>query len=315
LPYIDVSMRLKLNGNFMTKTSFAQLSDRALIAVSGSEAEAFLQGLITNDISLLDDKVWLYAGLLTPQGKILFEFFIARQNNGFMLDCALGAKDELIKRLGFYKLRADVSFTALDDKYQMAALWSQSGKIELTFLPEGALCFPDPRLEAAGMRLALPVESLEGFIEQNGLALLDLEHYHQHRISLGLADSADIGSGEHFIHECNFDQLHGVSFSKGCYIGQEVVSRVEHRATARKRMLPVEIKGPPPQAGAIVKAGDKSIGEVLSQADNRAIILLRLDHAEAALAQGLLLTAGDATLHIIAPDWAKFQVPGTQEHA
>jgi len=299
----------------MTKTSFTQLSDRALIAVSGSEAEAFLQGLITNDLSSLDDKAWLYAGLLTPQGKILFEFFIARQNDGFVLDCALAVKDELIKRLGFYKLRADVSFTALADKYQMAALWSQGGTLALTSLPEGALSFPDPRLDAAGMRVALPVESVEGFVEKNDLTSLGLEQYHQHRISLGLADSADIGSGEHFIHECNFDQLHGVSFSKGCYIGQEVVSRVEHRATARKRMLPVEIKGPLPQTGASVNAGDKSIGEVLSLADNRAIILLRLDHAEAALAEGLLLTAGDATLQIIAPDWAKFQVPGTQEHA
>lgn len=165
------------------------------------------------------------------------------------------------------------------------------------------------------MRIALPVDSLDDFIEKNALTPRDLEHYHQHRISLGLADTVDIGSGEHFIHESNFDQLQGVSFSKGCYIGQEVVSRVEHRATARKRMLPVEIDGPPPQAGTIVKAGDKSIGEVLSSADGRAIALLRLDHAQTALAQGEPLMAGEARLQIIAPDWAKFPVPGTQEHS
>ena len=224
--------------------------------------------------------------LLTPQGKILFDFFVVKTAEGYLLDCAASQLEELTKRLMFYRLRAKVAIAERKD-------------LEVGVSPErpsGMTAYADPRTPLIGWRM----------IAEKG-KLPTGTGYDAARIALGLADSdGDIGSGELFPHEANFDQLGAVSFSKGCYIGQEVVSRMEHRATARSRILPVTFDGAAPPRGAAIKSADKIIGSVLSSAGNAALALLRLDRMAEAT-QPLLTDAVRVRVH--KPAWIKYDVP------
>lgn len=298
----------------MPSQFICHLTDRALINITGPDTEAFLQDLITNDLSQLGKTGWLYASLLTPQGKVLFDFFLTRHDDGFYCDCARAMRDDLMKRLTFYKLRADVHLAAVEDGRGIVAIWPQPDKSAFK-LPDGMIIFDDPRLLEAGLRGIISGEKLDAFAGQNGLSLVDLTQYHAHRLSFGLADSIDIGSGERFVHECNFDQLNGVSFSKGCYIGQEVVSRVEHRATARKRMIPVKLDPADYAERRQITANDRPIGDILSHSDTHALALIRLDLAEKAQSDGVPLMAGAAVAKISIPDWANFDNSDTKKSA
>ncbi len=269
------------------------LAGRAIIEVSRSEARAFLHSLVTNDVAALGEGDAQWAGLLTPQGKILFDFFIlARPGGIFWLDVSAAASGDLARRMEMYKLRRDVDITPRPD------LAVAAGEAQ------GAIAaFADPRLPAFGARAVLTAQ-------QAAKLQADASAYHAARIAAGLPDSdADIGSGRLFPHEANFDQLNGVSFTKGCYIGQEVVSRMQHRGLARNRLVPV-IADAPLETGAPVTAGEKPLGEVFSTAANRAIALVRLDRAASAIEAGIPLLAGDRPLRLVRPSWASFGVPG-----
>ena len=258
-----------------------QLTGRAVVAITGADAAGFLQGLVTADVQGLAEGQSAYAALLTPQGKILHDFFVLRRDAGFLLDVAAGQLDSLVQRLGIYKLRAAVTIT---------------GKPELNVIvsPEAG-DYADPRTAAIGYR-AMTERTAAG---PDG-------PYHAARIALGLADSErDLGSGEYFPHEANLDQLGAVSFTKGCYVGQEVVSRMEHRGTARSRILPVSVAGSAPAKGAAVEAGGKPVGTVLSSAGETALAILRLDRLHEATEP--LLTEG-RTVRVIKPDWARFEI-------
>jgi folate-binding protein YgfZ len=149
-----------------------------------------------------------------------------------------------------------------------------------------------------------------------GAELVDAAEYEAHRIALGVPRGGlDFIYGDAFPHETDMDQLHGVDFEKGCYVGQEVVSRMEHRGTARTRVVPVAYDGYAPDAGAGITAADKPIGTFGSSADGRALALIRLDRAADALAAGSLLTAGGATLRLVKPEWARFAWPGDTKAA
>ena len=269
------------------------LPARAVLEISGAEARDYLQSLVTNDAGRLKAGQAMWAGLLTPQGKILFDFFILdAAGERFLLDVAADMRDALAQRLAMYKLRRAVEIAPRDDLAVAAGA------------PEGALAvFDDPRLAAMGRRAIIPAERAEGLL--GGAAA-----YETRRISLGLPDSdADIGSGKLFPHEANFDQLNGVSFTKGCYVGQEVVSRMQHRGTARNRLLPVSAEAPLTPRMKITGA-DKPIGEVTSASGGRAIALIRLDRAAAAIDAGAPLLAGDIPVRLVRPEWARFDVPG-----
>ena len=275
-------MVLMANSSFLMQVR----RDRAVLSLEGAEAENFLHNLVTADILGLAEGEARYAALLTPQGKILFDFFVVKSAEGYLLDCAASQLEELTKRLMFYRLRAKVVITERKD-------------LEVGVSPErpaGMMAYTDPRTSLIGWRV----------IAEKG-KLPPGTGYDQTRIALGLADSdGDIGSGELFPHEANFDQLGAVSFTKGCYIGQEVVSRMEHRATGRSRILPVTFDGAAPPRGAVIKSADKIIGTVLSSAGRAALALLRLDRM--AEATGPLLT--DAVrVHVHKPAWIKYDVP------
>ncbi len=276
------------NGNeatAMQKFDFqaGTLPGRAVIAVRGPEAAHFLHNLLTADIDHLAEGEATYAALLTPQGKILFDMLVLKQGDGFLIDCAAAQRADLLKRLAMYKLRAKVEIAARDDL---------AVRVSPVAVPGG---YRDPRSEAIGWRvIGAPGGEAEG--------------YEAACIAAGLADSAaDLGSGEFFPHEANLDQLGGVSFKKGCYVGQEVVSRMEHRGTARSRILPVSVDGPMPAKGTDIRSGDKQVGTLLSSSGSNALALIRLDRLAEATAP---LLANGASVTVKKPAWARYEVPG-----
>ena len=254
----------------MSAGSIAYLDDRAVVRVSGPDAAAFLQGLITNDMALLESQPAIFAGLLSPQGKALFEFLIAKLGDGFGLAVASSAASGLANRLAMYKLRAKVEIGA-----GVAQAW-----------PPGT---NDPRLPG-----------LEGAATG----------YNTHRISLGVPEGGkDYAFGELFPHEAMFDQLNGVSFSKGCYVGQEIVARMQHRGTARSRFLIVDADAPLPPMGTPVLAGDKPLGQIGSNAGKQGLALIRLDRLADAYAAKAPITTGGVSIRLSKPAYATFEVP------
>jgi hypothetical protein len=275
-------MVLMANSSFLMQIR----RDRAVLGLEGTESENFLHNLVTADVLRLADGEARYGALLTPQGKVLFDFFVVKAAEGYLLDCAASQLEELTKRLMFYRLRAKVAIT---DRKDLEVGVSPAE-------PSGMISYADPRTSLIGWRV----------IAEKG-TLPTGTGYDAARIALGLADSdGDIGSGELFPHEANFDQLGAVSFTKGCYIGQEVVSRMEHRATGRSRILPVTFDGAAPPRGASIKSADKVIGSVLSSAGHAALALLRLDRMAEAT-QPLLTDAVRVRVH--KPAWIKYDVP------
>lgn len=298
----------------MGASHITELRRRTVVALSGPEARAFLQRILTSDIDTVSQDRAAYAALLTPQGKILFDMFVAQAGDRFLVDCAASQKDELVKRLTFYKLRAQVDIEDMGSDHAVAALWGDDAQPGAgAAAGEHGLCaFADPRTPEAGLRVVAPRAALDRLADLFGAEQADELSYDRHRIALGLGDSdADIGSGRTFPHEANLDQFGGVDFTKGCYVGQEVVSRMQHRGTARKRILPVRFDGAPPAEGAEIAADGKSLGTMLSGVEGMGLALLRLDRMEVAFADGAALSADGKALVPVRPGWARFPVPGT----
>ena len=283
----------------MSQCNAALLSDRSVVRVTGPAARSFLQGLITNDIDKAKPGGAIHSGLLTPQGKILFDFFVVPAGDGFLLELAKAKSGELAQRLGFYRLRAQVEI-AEDPSFAVAASWGAPPK-----LPEGAIAHADPRLPALGLRVLFPANE---DARNLGCALASEDEYHAHRIALGVPEGGrDYAFGDAFPHEAMFDQLAGVDFNKGCFVGQEVVSRMEHRGTARKRIAGVEGEGPLPSSGTEITAGGAPIGTLGSVSGSSGLALLRLDRAEEAKAAGQPLRAGEVTVALRIPAWARLK--------
>lgn len=286
----------------MTTCSIAELSDRTAIRVSGADAHKFLQDVVTNDVTNAVDGKAVHAALLTPQGKILFDFFLLDRGDHLLLECGRETVDEFIRRLTFYRLRAAVEFEDLSDEVKIWAAWDGTPA-----LADNAIMYPDPRLEALGSRAIIQASDE---ISQTACDVADEDAYHRHRISLGVPEAdRDYPLGETFPHEADYDQLAGVDFHKGCYVGQEVVSRVQHRGTARKRIVPVRGSAEL-SAGAPVSVGDTNIGVMGSVSGDRGLAMVRLDRAEKAISQGQSLRAGDVEISLEQPSWASFVVPG-----
>jgi folate-binding protein YgfZ len=279
----------------------APLPDRAAIRVAGTDARNFLQGLITNDIGRASDGTAIHAGLLSPQGKILFDFFVVPLGNAYLLECAKVESSELAKRLGFYRLRAGVEI-AEEPGLSVAAVWGGTPS-----LPEGAIAYADPRVPDLGYRVLLPDGG-----DVSALACADASQgdYHAMRIGLGVPEGGrDYAFGDSFPHEALFDQLNGVDFAKGCFVGQEVVSRMEHRGTARKRVVPVEGDAGLPEPGTSIEADGQPVGTLGSVSGASGLALIRLDRATEAIEAGVQLKAGGVAVKLRKADWARFAVP------
>lgn len=260
-----------------------KLAGRQVISITGDGAVAWLDNLVTCELGGLAPGQAAYGALLTPQGKILYDMFVIRDGERVLLDT--GDADGLLKRLLIYRLRAK-----LDIRIEAALGVGASSE-----RADRGIVFADPRQAALGFR---SIAAKDLLIEGDG--------YDARRIRLGIADcAADFASESVFPHEINMDQFGGVSFTKGCYVGQEVVSRMQHRGTARNRILPVRFDGPAPPAKTEIKSGDTRIGETLSTCGQRGLTLVRIDRLAETSAP---LTAGSATLHIERPDWFKINV-------
>jgi tRNA-modifying protein YgfZ len=285
------------------------LPDRGVVKVAGDDARRFLNGLVTNDMAKVAPGNPRFAALLTPQGKIIVDFIIAEapapDGGGFFLDCPRALVPELVEKLNFYKLRAKVICEDLSDVLGVMAVWNGAGDSEY------GLSYPDPRLPALGTRVMLPPHVAAEAAADLGATLADAESYDAHRIALGIPRGGfDFIYADTFPHEADMDQLNGVDFDKGCYVGQEVVSRVEHRASARSRVLPIAYDEFSPLSGLPITAGDKQVGTLGSTAKGRGLALMRLDRIETAIADGIPLEAGGIAIHPVKPDWAKFDWPG-----
>jgi folate-binding protein YgfZ len=263
----------------------ASLPDRGVVSVSGADSAGFLQGLLTNDVEGLAPGQARYAALLTPQGKILFDVIVVRAPDAggpvFLIDCGAAQAADLAKRLGFYKLRAKVAIADESAARAVAAFWGgELGAIE------GGLLYADPRDPRLGWRAILPRPIADG---------VGPEHAGEYEgLRIGVVapkGGVDFAYGDAFPHDVNLDLLHGLDFDKGCYVGQEVVSRMKHRGTARRRIARVKLAGPPPAPGAPVMDRELAVGMLGSSSGREALALLRLDRVEDAAAAGRILSA------------------------
>ncbi len=279
----------------------AFLPDRGVVKVSGEDARDFLNGLVTTDATLLRPGLGRFGALLTPQGKIIVDFLIteapAGHGGGFLIDCPRALAQALADKLGFYKLRAKVAVENLSDSLGVLAAWDGKPAVE----PE--LAFSDPRSTALGWRILVPPELVQKAADLIGADLVDSSAYDAHRIASGVPRGGlDFTYGDAFPHETNMDRLHGVDFEKGCYVGQEVVSRMQHRGTARTRTVRVILEGFSPEPGAAILAGEKPVGTMGSTAGPHGLALIRIDRAADALEAGTALTAGGLAVRLADPD-------------
>jgi tRNA-modifying protein YgfZ len=272
------------------------LENRAVIALTGAEARDFLQGLITNDMEACREGGAIYAALLTPQGKILFDFFVVPNGeNRWLIDCAAARGADLIKRLTLYRLRAKVEIAGRPD-LAVGAMWDNGDAIASQ---TDLLLYPDPRLRDLGFRM-IGSKTLLAEATRN-MAPGD---YDAHRLKLGVPDSADIPSDQVFALDAGFEELMGVSFKKGCYVGQEVTARMKHRASARKRFLIAEIPGEI-ASGTPLEAGGRELGTLASGKNSHALALVRLDRLDDAQGKQVPITAAGRQVILRRPGWLK----------
>lgn len=286
--------------------SYAILDDRCVIGLSGPDAKSFLQGLITNDVDKLTADGALYAALLSPQGKFLHDFFLSEWAEGLTIESECARKDDLLRRLTTYRLRADVTIEDISDRYEVVALWGDSLG-EAPAGPNGARLYGDPRLAALGWRALIDRDSNEAALFGADWAEVNTAAYDARRIALGVPDgSRDLLIDKTFALEGNFEELNGVDFDKGCYVGQENTTRQKHRGAVRKRLMRVDIEGEVPPPDTPIMLGDREAGTMRSSAAQSGIAVLRLEQIKLAADTGQALIAGDARLTPIKPDWANY---------
>jgi tRNA-modifying protein YgfZ len=273
-------------------TRSAYLRDRAVLRVSGADAANFLQGLLTNDVEALAAGEARYCALLTPQGKILFDFFVVREAgapNSFLVDCPADQAADLARRFGFYRLRAKATIEDLSADLGVAAIWDGA--------PDAAMAgivFADPRDARLGFRVIAP------HAEAVAVGESDLAAYEALRIALGVPKGGiDFPYGDIFPHDANMDLLHGIDFDKGCYVGQEVVSRMSHRGALRKRIVRLHLAGAAPDPGTPVVDGELAVGTLGSAAEGVALAQMRTDRIDEARAAGRILTAGGVPVEAV----------------
>jgi folate-binding protein YgfZ len=260
----------------------AILPERGVVEVTGEDRVAFLQGLVSNDVAEAAPGRAVFAALLTPQGKWLADFFLVAEEGRLLLDCERAQAGMLAQRLGRFRLRSKVALRDLSGEMAVAVGWGEAP------MPAGAVA--DPRLEGAGWRLVSatppPADASAG-------------DWDAHRLALGLPEGGrDLVAEQSLLLEAGFDELHGVSWSKGCYMGQELTARTKYRGLLKRRLVPVEVEGPLPAPGTAVMAEGAEMGEMRSGRGALGIAQLRLEALD-----GRLLRCGEAVLRPRIPGW------------
>jgi hypothetical protein len=293
--------------------AYAALPARGVIEINGEDRASFLQGLVSNDVTKVSPHRAIYAALLTAQGRYLFDFFIIAQGEALYLDAEASRLADLQRRLSIYKLRAKISLSDASARFAVAAAWGDGTPQALGLRGDngaakefaGGVAYLDPRLEALGARFLLPRENIDA-TRHAGFAASDAATYDRHRLALGVPDGTrDLTPEKALLMESGFDELNGIDWQKGCYMGQELTARMKYRALVKKRLLPVVIEGADVAPGTEITQGGSEAGEMLSTRDGRGLALLRLDAVEAAQNNGADLKAGAAFIRPQKPDWLK----------
>ena len=295
-------------------SGYVVLAERGLVSLRGDDARGLLQGVISTDIERVTPATASYGALLTPQGKYLFDFVIVQMGDALLLDTERARAGDLLRRLLMYRLRAKVEIADRSDELEVAAVLGDdlAARLDLPAQPGAArplkdgIVLIDPRLAQLGGRAVLPRGHSAATLEEIGFAALSPAAYEQARLALGVPDGRDLVVDRSTLLESGFEELHGVDFKKGCFVGQELTARMKYRGLVRKRLMPVAFEGPPPAPGTPIRLDGKDAGEMRSGQDGRGIALLRLEQvARAAEGRGPLLA--DATEVIPhKPDWARF---------
>ena len=292
----------------MPDLSFCPLGHRALLTLGGTDRASFLQGLVSADVRRADGQTALYGAFLTPQGKFLHDFFLAAADDRLLLEVERAGREDFRQRLSRFKLRAKIELAA-DEGWQVFALFGGDAAARFALKPHaGVACrwrdglvMVDPRLAEAGLRAWLPAQDVAALADL-GFTAADPAAWDARRIALGLADgSRDLQPEKTLLLEAGFDELHGVDWQKGCFMGQEVTARSKYRGQIRKRLLPVRIDGPPPPPGTPILSGGQEAGEMRSHAGQIGLAMLRLEHCS----PETILTAGQARLTPQPPAWMR----------
>ncbi len=296
----------------MPPIAYTHLTNRGIISVTGSDSRDFLQGIISNDITLVSPNKTIYAALLTPQGKYLFDFFISQSGEKLLIECEKDRVPDLMKRLRIYKLRANADLVDETETYSIFAIWGDDAaqatglhnERGLAHEISGGTQFIDPRLNTAGVRSVLPIEVAEAQLQSLAAEPASASDYDLHRLKLGLPDaSRDLVVDKAILIESGFDELNGVDWNKGCYMGQELTARTKYRGLVKKRLISVFIEGAAPEPGTPIMVGDKNAGEMRSSNAGHGIALLRLDQLNNEAAEYI---CDQAILRPNKPTWADF---------
>jgi len=298
----------------MAALSWALLGDRGVLEIAGEERVPFLQGLVSNDVAKAGPSRAIHAALLTAQGRYLHDFFIVAAGDALVLDAEAARLDDLRRRLSLYKLRSKVTIAPASERWEIAAAWGDGVARALGLDDEagaaraiaGGIAYIDPRLASLGARLLVPKGEAARALEGAGFAPAPRDEYDRMRLALGVPDgSRDLAVEKALLVESGFDEMNGIDWQKGCYIGQEITARMKYRALAKKRLVPVDVEGALPPPGTPVLFGDEEAGELCSGRDGAALALLRTELVEKAEETGAALVAGGAKLRPRIPAWAR----------
>ncbi len=292
-------------------TGYAVLERRGVVAVAGEDRAAFLQGLVSNDVTQVREDHAAYALFLTPQGKFLHDFLLIESGGALLLDPEMERRADLLRRLKMYKLRSKIALEDRADSFRVVVAFG-AGALAALGLPEeagaarpfgGGVAVTDPRLPALGARLYLPADGLAA-LDAVGLERREIADYDRLRLSLGVPDgAADMVPEKAIPLENRLDALNAISWSKGCYMGQELTARTKYRALIKKKLFPVTLDGPLPAPGAVVTMGEKEVGEIRSGLDNHALALLRLEDIGKQTGNSPRLQVDGVALSWRAPEW------------
>lgn len=273
---------------------FSLLPHRSVIAVGGPDRADFLQGLISNDTTKVGPGRAIWAALLTPQGRFLNDMFVVEDGDGtFLMETERERAAALAKKLKMYTLRSKVTVEDRSEAMDVAVVFG-SGADKVVPVT-GATAFVDPRLPELGARVLAPAGQMAKLL---GLPEAPVTDYEALRLELGVPDgSRDLPVEKALLLESGFDELHGVDWQKGCYMGQELTARTKYRGLIKRRLFPVKIEGALPPPGTPVERDGREVGEIRSGLGNRALAMLQLDAADGPL------TANGATLHAERPTW------------
>jgi len=287
------------------------LEDRAILYINGDDAKEFLQNLISNDINKVNDDNSCFASLLTPQGKFLFEFIIVKHKSGYFIDCEKSQANDLFKQLSIYKLRSKVEILNLSNEFVIAVFDSEkflsfdNAKDVLghTVKYREDPIVLDPRHKELGARLIINLEKLYLSLKKLGLKSADPIEYYKISHQLGIVPK-DLNKLQNklFGIECNFEELNGLDFKKGCYVGQENTARIKLKNKLSKRLLPIQVTTGELNQDEPVYNNEVEIGKILIEKDFPFALIKYLDDN---FKENLNYSTKNASFKIIKPNWIK----------